>query len=361
MTFLYPNPKCKFGSNDRIVSATYVKCHDKPLSMEDREGKNKEKKSWCLQCDNTPPVEKAMIVPLMITLTGDFTDSADSEPFRYYNNTHVHAIRPPYGPKDGGTLVQVWGENFLNFDDNLRCNFGTKSVKAIFKSSTYLLCRAPFSDNTNKPITFSVSMNKQQQSRENIVYWYYSNPIIAKLVPNYGPEEGGNEIILHGSSFQPFIDEPLVDNHNDTFCIFSDLNVKTKLTVIGPTRAMCVAPASFNNIAVTGVDLTLNDQDYTDDDVPYYYYKPPRLYDMTPREGPTKGGTHVTIFASEFKKTKHILCVFDGVKTRAKYISSTEIECKTPPRPEPGWIQVWVTYEEDGDRSKSTTLPFLYY
>ena len=283
----------------------------------------------------------------MITLTGDFTDSTDSEPFRYYNNTRVYAIYPRYGPKDGGTVVQVWGENFLNYDENLRCNFGTKSVKAVFKSSTYLICRAPFSDNTNKPITFSVSLNKQQQSRDMISYWFYSNPILSKLEPNFGPEEGGEEIILKGSNMHPFIDEPLINNANDTFCIFSDLNVKTPARLINATKMGCVVPASFDGIMVTGVDFTLNNQNYTDDDVPYYYYKPPKLYDMTPRDGPTKGGTHVRIFASEFKKNKHVLCVFEGVKTvktRAKIISEQEIECISPEWPQPQKVNVYVTY-----------------
>ena len=35
MSLLYPRPKCKFGANDRVVDATYVKCHSKPLGMED--------------------------------------------------------------------------------------------------------------------------------------------------------------------------------------------------------------------------------------------------------------------------------------------------------------------------------------
>lgn len=95
--------------------------------------------------------------------------------------------------------------------------------------------------------------------------------------------------------------------------------------------------------------------------MPYYYYKPPKIYDMIPKEGPTRGGTHVRIFAMEFKKNKHILCVFDGVKTRAKLISTAEIECVSPKRPSPGSVPVYVTYEEDGDKSKSTSLPFLYY
>lgn len=361
MELLYPRPKCKFGANDRVVSATYVKCLEKPLSMEDKEGKSKEKNHWCLQCDNSPAVNKPMIVPIMISLTGDFTDSADSEPFRYYKPTEVHAIYPRYGPKDGGTVVQVWGANFLNFDDNLRCNFGSKSVVATFKSPNYLICRAPFSDNTNKPIPFSVSLNKQQQSRDDISYWYYSGAIVAKLEPNYGPEDGGNEIILMGSNMHPFIDETKINNANDTFCIFTDLNVKTPARLINSTKMACTAPATFDGITVTGVDFTLNNQNYTDDDVPYYYYKPPKIYDMIPREGPTKGGTHVKIFAAEFRKDKHILCNFDGIKTRAKLLNSQEIECVAPKWAAPEQVQVYVTYEEDGKKSKSTSLPFLYY
>lgn len=58
MHLLYPRPKCKFGANDRIVSATYVKCHNKPLTMEDIEGKSHDKNNWCLQCDNNPAVNK---------------------------------------------------------------------------------------------------------------------------------------------------------------------------------------------------------------------------------------------------------------------------------------------------------------
>lgn len=45
MTLIYPKPKCKFGANDRIVEATYVKCHERPLTMEDTEGKSKDKVS----------------------------------------------------------------------------------------------------------------------------------------------------------------------------------------------------------------------------------------------------------------------------------------------------------------------------
>lgn len=45
MSLLYPRPKCKFGSNDRIVEATYVKCTEKPLKVDEYEGKHPNKVS----------------------------------------------------------------------------------------------------------------------------------------------------------------------------------------------------------------------------------------------------------------------------------------------------------------------------
>lgn len=132
----------------------------------------------------------------MVSVTGDFTDSNDSEPFRYYNNPTVSAIYPHYGPKDGGTLVKVWGTNFLNFDSSTRCNFGSKSVAVKFFSSTYLECIVPFSDTVGLALPFSITLNIQQNTKENMPYYYYNRPIIAKLLPNYGPASGGNEVLV---------------------------------------------------------------------------------------------------------------------------------------------------------------------
>ena len=47
MDLIYPNPMCKFGANDRVVKATYVKCSKRPISMVELEGRNKMKVS-CL-------------------------------------------------------------------------------------------------------------------------------------------------------------------------------------------------------------------------------------------------------------------------------------------------------------------------
>jgi hypothetical protein len=101
-----------------------------------------------------------------VSLTGSFNDTTSSVPYRYYEPLKIDGIYPRYGPKDGDTVVQVWGKNFLDLGDDFRCNFGSKSTKAHFINDQYIWCRAAQSDVVNKPMPFSVSLNRQQNSRD---------------------------------------------------------------------------------------------------------------------------------------------------------------------------------------------------
>lgn len=148
-------------------------------------------------------------------------------------------------------------------------------------------------------------------------YYYYNRPIVAKLAPNYGPAAGGNEVLILGAAFDPFLELPphfrelaTQDdankfkyeeanrmNKNDTFCVFEGVG-KTKATIISSTKAVCPAPPSTKDSAE--VYITLNNQDYSDDDVLYYWYKSAKLYDISPKYGPTEGGTEVHLFGTDF-------------------------------------------------------------
>jgi hypothetical protein len=50
----FPNPKCKFGRDDLIVEATYVKCTIEPTKLANNEANTTSKTSTCLQCENAP-------------------------------------------------------------------------------------------------------------------------------------------------------------------------------------------------------------------------------------------------------------------------------------------------------------------
>jgi hypothetical protein len=78
---------------------------------------------------------------------------------------------------------------------------------------------------------------------------------VVDLVPNFGPDTGGNKVLVKGNNFMPFIDSD-IDNQNDTFCIFEGLG-KVQATVINSTKLYCEAPPNYV-VEQTFVEVTLN-------------------------------------------------------------------------------------------------------
>lgn len=134
----YPNPKCRFGRDDKIVPGAYVKCTPEPRKVWEMEPPTSAKTLTCIQCEMAPPGFKSEIIPFTVSLTGDFSDISNSLSYRYYTDVVINQIYPRYGEKDGGTKVEVWGEHFLNFEQFTRCGFGSKTVPAVFVNSTYM-------------------------------------------------------------------------------------------------------------------------------------------------------------------------------------------------------------------------------
>lgn len=360
----FPTPVCKFGTKSNIVKATYVTCTPKPRHPSEPEPTTPEKTAHCLQCDPGPGWIEADMVPFTVSITGDFTDVENSVEFQYYLPPKVHSIKPIYGTKNGGTVVTVFGENFIDFDQNLRCSFGVKEVPGIFISDTELYCVAPFSDVVTAAMPFRITMNAQQTTTNPIKYWYYPEPAIMKLTPNKGPTTGGTVVMIEGQDLDPFNDMlSEVDNHNDTYCRFG-LEFKTPATVISDTLVSCVAPPS-PIIRTVPVDLTLNDADFslnpiewTDDHVPYTYYAPSYVYGVEPNMGPTSGNTTVTITGSNFEDTGQIKCRFGSKVVPGKFISVNEIRCVSPAVENPGVVDLSISLVED---SFGQPVDFLYY
>lgn len=83
---------------------------------------------------------------------------------------------------------------------------------------------------------------------------------------------------------------------NSTFCFFVETGIFTKANIKNTTRATCKTPPMDYYRDLT-VELTLNKQDRTDDKNVFHYYHAPFI-DNTPKMGPVRGGTVVTIKGS---------------------------------------------------------------
>ena len=357
----YPHPNCRFGSVTYTVNATYVRCSPHPRKVGEREPTQAERTEVCIQCENSKP-HKEDIVPFTVSLLGDFTDTLNSVPFRYYINPTVIWIYPRYGPKDGGTLVEVYGKDFLNYDQNLRCAFGSREVKAKYINENKIECVSPKSDVIQKKLPFSVSFNNQQNSKEDIPYVYYETPTVFRLEPNRGPDTGGTLVNIRGQNFNPMVEIEDIDNHNDTFCVFifsSGAREQQQANVISSTEVECISPPSFEDREVP-VEITLNTREWTNDNTLFYYYHPPYIYSINPNIGPISGGTNVSIIGSNFEDTGFVQCQFGDKVVEGEFINNNKLACVSPPVEKPATVNLKVAVRPD-EFSSGVNTKFRYY
>ena len=93
----------------------------------------------------------------------------------------VNRFFPPYGHKNGGTVVTVEGSGFRDHKEYLRCSVGTKEVQAIFITANKLHCVMPHSDTVIAPMPFRILMNDIQWAEHTdpshpMAYFYYPMP-----------------------------------------------------------------------------------------------------------------------------------------------------------------------------------------
>ena len=51
----YPAPKCRFGTDEAVVPATYVRCPEEARRIYEREAAKEERTAICLACEGSPP------------------------------------------------------------------------------------------------------------------------------------------------------------------------------------------------------------------------------------------------------------------------------------------------------------------
>lgn len=132
---------------------------------------------------------------------------------------------------------------------------------------------------------------------------------------------------------------------------------KVPATIINSTKAYCMTPPSYV-LRSSIVEITLNNQQYTDDNNVFSFYKPPMMFDTNPRQGPVTGGTKVIAVGANFRDTKNITCKFNETVVPGNYLSASEIECVAPPNDQAGFVAFSIAMELE---MYSPTVQYLYY
>ena len=192
------------------------------------------------------------------------------------------------------------------------------------------------------------------------VFYFYDPPSVAAVAPFTGTVRGNTEVTITGVNF---VQSSALGMLQCRFVSATGSGLVVEALFLDATQMSCLSPdvVSFGGPQDVTIEVTMNDQQYTNDGVKFTYYdpdQPPTVTDLIPGSGSKQGHTILRIVGSNFKHPAStdppLKCRFgsrkvdgsDGLVTMpglqpfsdsylsasaATWISSHAVECETPP------------------------------
>jgi hypothetical protein len=160
-------------------------------------------------------------------------------------------------------------------------------------------------------------------------------PVISSISPVQGPAAGGTAVTITGTGFT-----------GATGVSFG--SVSAPFTVVTSTKITATAPAGSGSVTVT-----VTAPGATSNGATYSYVTAPVITSISPAQGPTAGGTAVTIIGTGFTGATGV--VFGSVSAAFTVVSSTQITATAPA----GSGAVSVTVTTSGGTSNGATYSYV--
>ncbi|MFL6116906.1 MAG: IPT/TIG domain-containing protein [Catenulispora sp.] len=184
------------------------------------------------------------------------------------------SLTPNQGTVAGGTSVTLAGTHFVSAT---AVKFGGVAATSFtVVSDTQITAVAPAG--TAGPVTATVT-TVGGTSTDTVYYYYIAVPTISGVAPIQGPAAGGTSITLTGAHFVTATAVKFGSTAATSFTVVSD----TQITAVAP--AGTAGPVTVTVIAIGG----------TSNGITYTYLPAPTLTNLVPNQGPTSGGTSVTL------------------------------------------------------------------
>jgi len=249
----------------------------------------------------------------------------------------ILAVTPASGPTSGGNLVTVVAKG-LTFLGDTTVRFGDQvaPTKLVDAASHSVQVEAP----PGALGTVDVSLaNSNGQDIATGAYSYESYVAVYEVLPNFGPVEGGTSVTISGEGFMTGAQVRI-----------GALPAAEVVVIDGQTITATTPPGSPGLANVTVQQGNSSDTLFGG----FSYQADMELWVVDPPQGSMAGGTLVKFFGSGFPSDSK--CFFgDKPGTHLKVLSSTTVQCKTPPNPV-GSVDVRIESATQG----TVELPFAY-
>jgi hypothetical protein len=225
-------------------------------------------------------------VHVTVTTAGGTTATSVDDTFTYIEAPTVSSVSPSVGPDAGGTSVTIAGENFTGAT---AVTFGsTDATSFTIDDDTQITATSPAGAGTVHVTVTTGAGTSATSSADQ--FTYVGVPAIESVLPASGPSAGGTSVTITGTNF------------TGATSITFGANNATSYTVDSSTQITAITPAGSGTVEVTVItaggtsDSSDPDPLFGDDD--FTYVEPPTVSAVSPSNGPTAGGTSVTITGS---------------------------------------------------------------
>jgi hypothetical protein len=230
----------------------------------------------------TAPGEADSVAVAVEVTNGDGFNSSDWWPsgFRYLAPS-VTLVTPAHGPSPGNTPIVITGQRFIN---GATADIGGVAQPVVFGNAQTL--NATTQPGAVGPQTVAVTIPDLFNSRGMLLAGFtYHGPEPAQIAPALGPSAGDTNVTITGDYFvhpaQVHIGGAAARN-------VQVVNLQTIQCTTQP------GPARLCDVVVTGPDGATGTLQNG------YTYHPPRVDSLVPTDGPSAGGTDITITGDYF-------------------------------------------------------------
>ena len=292
-------PSCRFSSSTTIS--------DTPASVMN---------DAILLC-HTPPAAQMRKVTLEVSMTGvDYTVSAQTLGFKYYEHCHISAVQPVAGPVHGGSVITLSGGLFEAHDE-LMCRFSAEGyspeyVAASVVENSLLHCQTPAFVEAD----VRIHVGYHDFGVQWVAYAFQPIPAVTIIRPALGPQSGGSTVQLVGANFR---------NSASLACIFGD--TFTEARFINEALLNCTTP-SMSGVALVRATNDRSTFSALPTNVTYTFVVEPVAAALVPSHGPVRGQINVSVFGRNLPQASS--CVFGKGLAPSTWISSTHVLCTAP-------------------------------
>ena len=316
-------------------------------------------------------------VAVEVSLNGGADFSSGGPSLAYVSSPRLTSLRPLAAPTAGGTVLMLRGQALCLGARPHQCRFGTLSVVAnssgcdesgdtldpalptsspsgvwrwpagppsppVLVAHGALSCVAPPSANASGPAAVSLTLDPGSlgwvDSGQSLLY--YDSVAWAAVDPQSGPTAGGAIVRVTASGARSTLEAIVVaGGAADVRCSFGDVHVHASVQA-SAEAVLCAAPAGHGAVAVR---VSLNAQQFepsaafTGANLTFEYFPPLAAFTMQPTQGPTMGGTQVTLRSSSSPSyisganRSELLCRFGYATVPASVADShSSVRCTAP-------------------------------